>query len=113
MNKHIFHLTSQDEWQQAKLKDEYKPTDFHSEGFIHCSYKAQLLAVANRRFRGRNDLLVLVIEPAKLNCQVIDENLEGGTEPFPHIYGALPIGAVVESRAFPCDPDGTFTLPWG
>jgi uncharacterized protein (DUF952 family) len=112
MNAHIFHLTSQNEWHHAKLKGAYKPADFDREGFIHCSYKDQLLAVANRRFRGRTDLLVLVIEPAKLDCKVIDENLEGGSECFPHIYGVLPIRAVADSMAFPCDAEGYFSLPW-
>lgn len=110
VTEHIFHLTAQNEWQQAKLTGEYKPAGFDHEGFIHCSYKNQLLAVANRRFRGRTDLLVLIIDPAKLECQVIDENLEGGSERFPHIYGALPVNAVVDSMVFPCDPDGSFTL---
>lgn len=108
---HIFHLTSQHEWHDAKSKGEYKPADFDREGFIHCSYGTQLVAVANRRFRGRTDLQVLVIDPMKLKTPVINENLEGGSECFPHIYGTLPIEAVVESLPFPCDVDGYFSLP--
>lgn len=112
MGENIFHLTSQDEWRQAIRKGEYKPGDFDHEGFIHCSYKHQLQSVANRLFRGQADLLVLVIDPSKLECQVVDENLEGGVERFPHIYGVLPINAVVDRMAFPCTPDGYFNLPW-
>lgn len=112
MSEYIFHVTSQDEWRQAIQKGEYKPANFDYEGFIHCSYKHQLLAVANRLFRGQTDLLVLVIDPSKLECHMVDENLEGGVEHFPHIYGVLPVNAVVDNMAFPCTPDGYFNLPW-
>jgi uncharacterized protein (DUF952 family) len=112
MSEHIFHLTSQDEWWQAIRKGKYKPADFDHEGFIHCSYKQQLQSVANRLFRGQADLLVLVIDPSKLECQVIDENLEDGVERFPHIYGVLPVNAIVDTMAFPCNADGYFSSLW-
>jgi uncharacterized protein (DUF952 family) len=38
--------------------------------------------------------VVFEIDPALLSCKVIDENLEGGIELFPHIYGRLPMSAV-------------------
>jgi uncharacterized protein (DUF952 family) len=46
-----------------------------------------------------------------LSCEVIDENLEGGAELFPHIYGRLPMSAIVGTHDFPCRNDGRFELP--
>ena len=43
-------------------------------------------------------LVVLVIDTEILDAPVVVENLEGGDEGFPHIYGALPASAVVEVR---------------
>ena len=79
--------------------------------FIHCSYSHQLLTVAHRFYRGQKGLVILVIESSKINGRLIEENLEGGTELYPHLYGALPIDAVIKAIAFPCNADGSFNLP--
>jgi uncharacterized protein (DUF952 family) len=111
MAEHIYHLASVEAWQQAQGVGAYKPTDFDTEGFIHCSYMHQLVAVANSKFRGREDLVLLVIDQAKLSCKVIEENLEGGAHLFPHIYGLLPVEAIAATIPFPCNAAGTFQLP--
>ena len=79
--------------------------------FIHCSYSHQLLTVAHRFYQGQKGLVILVIESSKINGKLIEENLEGGTELYPHLYGALPIDAVIKAIAFPCNADGSFNLP--
>jgi uncharacterized protein (DUF952 family) len=107
----LFHITSAGEARDAARLGVYAPEAFEVEGFIHCSYAHQLLDVANRIFSGRSDLVVLEIDPARLTCPVIDENLEGGTELFPHIYGRLPAPAVIRIHQFPCGDDGRFALP--
>ena len=70
-----------------------------------------MVATANRIFKGQSDLVLLEIDPTQLQCKVIDENLEGGTELFPHIYGELPLAAVKHVHDFPCDEAGLFQLP--
>ena len=107
----IYHITSADEATAAARSGTYAPKAFHADGFIHCSYPRQVRDVANRRFSGRTDLVLLAIDPTKLACEVVDENLEGGTDLFPHIYGRLPMSAVVEVHPFPCRADGRFDLP--
>lgn len=107
----IFHITSWTEATGAVRSNEYVPAKFDAEGFIHCSYAHQLVRVADSTFRGRTDLVLLEIDRAALSCEVIDENLEGGAELFPHIYGPLPMAAVVRTHDFPCRADGRFDLP--
>jgi uncharacterized protein (DUF952 family) len=108
----LFHITSASEAAAAQESGEYRPTAFPREGFVHCSYRRQILDVANRLFRGHTDLVLLEIDAARLACEVRDENLTGGTELFPHVYGAIPMSAVVRIHRFPCDPDGGFTAVW-
>ena len=86
----------------------YVPEGFEAEGFVHCSYATQVSWVANARFKDRTDLVLLEIDPGLLTCKVIDENLEGGSELFPHIYGPLPMSAVTGIHEFPCDFAGRF-----
>jgi uncharacterized protein (DUF952 family) len=91
----IYHITTAEAAEAAQKSGEYAPEGFALEGFIHCSYAHQIQGVLQRRFQGRTNLVLLEIEPSRLPCPVIDENLEGGTELFPHIYGRLPMSTVV------------------
>lgn len=111
MKRKIYHLVSSDDWHNAKTQAEYKPRQFSHEGFIHCSYLHQLSSVANRFFLGQNNLLLLVIDCSNIKNDIIDENLEGGLELYPHLYSGLPINAVAEVIPFPCNVDGSFSLP--
>jgi uncharacterized protein (DUF952 family) len=113
MAKRICHITSEDEWNEALAVGEYRSKDFETETFIHCSYVHQLEEVAGRLFGGRKDLVLLVVDPSKLGCKVVDENLDGGEELFPHVYGPLPLDAVIKVLPFPTKRDGGFLLPCG
>ena len=99
----LYHITSEAEAQKARETGTYTPAAFAREGFIHCSYAHQVRATLDRIFRGRSDLVVLEIDPNQLDCKIIDENLEGGAELFPHIYGRLPMAAVVKVHRLPLD----------
>ena len=94
----IFHITSAAAAKQAEQSGEYAPEAFAREGFIHCSYAHQVDGVLKRIFQGQTGLVLLEIDPSRLSCRVVDENLEGGTELFPHVYGRLPMSAVVLVR---------------
>jgi uncharacterized protein (DUF952 family) len=109
----LFHIVPAVAFPSGHTLTEYTPATFEHDGFIHCSYERQVVEVANRLFRGRRDLLLVEIDPAKLVCQVVDENLEGGSELYPHVYGSLPLEAVVHVHRFPCAEDGRFELPPG
>ncbi|MBE9047705.1 DUF952 domain-containing protein [Pleurocapsales cyanobacterium LEGE 10410] len=111
MSRLIYHITSSFEWNAAQTKGEYQPAAFAREQFIHCSYRHQLLTVAHRFYFGQSGLVILVIESSKINSSLIEENLEGGVELYPHLYGVLPIDAVYRAIAFPCNADGSFNLP--
>ena len=107
----VYHITSAAEWNEAQATGEYEPLGFARDRFIHCSYSHQLLTVAQRFYRGQSGLVILVIESSKINSSLIEENLEGGTELYPHLYGVLPINAVRKTIAFPNNADGSFSLP--
>jgi uncharacterized protein (DUF952 family) len=110
-NQFVYHITSSPEWNTAQHKGEYEAQGFAKEGFIHCSYGHQILTVAHRFFKGQNGLVILVIESSKINSSLVEENLEGGVELYPHLYSVLPTKAINSAIAFPCDADGNFTLP--
>ena len=109
----IFHITKRDAWTRAKADGSYRTEMFPIEGFIHCSMADQVIQVANIRFRGQTGLVLLSIDTNKVTAEIIYENLEGGLQLFPHIYGELNIDAVAEVAEFEPGADGRFTLPTG
>lgn len=106
----IFHIAEREAWNQSKSNQSYRPEMFLVEGFIHCSTPAQVLQVANTRFSGRTDLLLLSIETDRVGAEVRYENLEGGEQLFPHIYGELAHDAVIRVAEFKPEVDGTFGI---
>lgn len=100
MAEPLFHITSRDEWEAAQAAGEYLPTAFAVEGFIHCSYERQVEATGRRHFAGRTGLVLLEIDRSAVPSRIVDENLSGGADLFPHIYGPLPVAAVVSVREF-------------
>jgi uncharacterized protein (DUF952 family) len=107
----IFHITTASEVQLARQAGEYVPQAFDRDGFIHCSHASQVVSVANALYAWKSGLVLLEIEADLLPCRVVEENLDGGSELFPHVYRPLPASAIVRVHAFPCGADGWFTLP--
>src|SRR6478735_3896349 len=95
----IFHVTSETDWAQARRDGEYRLSTrgvtLKDQGFIHCSTAEQVERIANAVYADFDGwLVVLEIQTDRLPVEVRHENLDGGSEPFPHIYGALPVSAV-------------------
>lgn len=104
----IYHIAPRGDWEAARPSGVYRADSLDTEGFIHCSTAAQVVAVANFLFRGVSGLVLLHVDPEKLSSRVVYENLEGGDERFPHVYGPMEVEAVVQVTAFEPGPDGTF-----
>jgi uncharacterized protein (DUF952 family) len=104
----ILHITNPGAWADARACGVYEAESLATEGFIHCSTPDQVLWVANQRFRGRPDLVLLHIDETRLAAPVHYENLEGGDRLFPHVYGPLNVDAVAGAIALEPRPDGCF-----
>lgn len=109
----IYHITSASSWTAAKQNGIYSADTLTSQGFIHCSKPEQIIAVANRYYAGQSGLVLLAINQAQVKAEIRFENLEGGSELFPHIYGPLNLDAVKIALPFEPDAEGAFHLPDG
>ena len=106
----IYHLTNREDWAAAQAAGQLRPESLAAEGFIHCSQDpAQMLRVAQRLYAGRADLLALAVDTALLAAPVVTEPSRSG-ELYPHIYGPLEIGAVVNVRPLTPEDGGGFAL---
>jgi uncharacterized protein (DUF952 family) len=81
------------------------------EGFIHCSLPHQLRAVAELFYSDADDLVVLVIDSEQVPADIRYEAPAPGGESYPHIYGALPVGAVSKVISVGRDGSGRMILP--
>lgn len=107
----ILHITKRKQWERAQIIGTYRPDSLDKPGFIHCSTPRQIVAVANIYFHGQRDLVLLCIEAERVAAEVRFEDLHGGEEYFPHIYGPLNLDAVVKVIDFWPDIHGSFRMP--
>jgi uncharacterized protein (DUF952 family) len=115
----IYHITSRQAWNEARERGDYRAESLETEGFIHCSTETQVAPVAEKYYKGQNDLFLLVIEPSLLSSDLKWEPPSGGAPPpgvaegelFPHVYGPINLEAVVEVFDLESDPDGKYSFP--
>lgn len=107
----IFKILSVKEWQNFKKTDRFLGSSVDiQDGFIHFSYADQLEETARRHFAGRDDLVLLAVDPAGLGGSLRDEISRGGAF-FPHLFAPLFIRDVVWDRPIGCDEAGMPVLP--
>jgi glutathione S-transferase len=107
----IFHLALDSVWDAAA--PDYRGSTIDQSlddvGFVHCSTDAQLQATADRFYRRRDDVVLLTIDPTRLDVPVRFEEIPSG-ERFPHIYGPVPRAAVVSVVAVALGDDGRLEI---
>jgi anti-anti-sigma factor len=112
----IFHLALPDDWQAALSGEDYtistRGVSLDEEGFIHCSYPTQIEGVANRFYSDLAALVILRVDTRLLGTEVrVEPAIEGGSDLFPHVYGPIPIAAVVATTPWHRDDDGQWRHP--
>ncbi len=110
--KTIMRFTPKTQWEKGVKEGIYVAEDFDVDGFIHTSTPAQVLDTAFRYARGKQGLVLLVIDTEKVKAPLKFEPRKSDGELFPHIYGDLNLDAVTAVYDFPPNEDGTFSLPF-
>ncbi|WP_129630374.1 DUF952 domain-containing protein [Candidatus Oscillochloris fontis] len=93
----IYHIATRADWDVSLATGIYITDSLHQEGFIHCSTQEQVEGTAARFFAGRDDLVLLQIDPARLSVELRYEEGEPGIL-FPHLYGPLDLDAVIAAH---------------
>ena len=112
----IVHIALPADWEAARLAGEYtvstRGVSLSDEGFIHCSFEHQVAATANAFYGDLDRVVLLRIDPARLTAEVVVEPpFAGAPDDFPHVYGTIPIDAVVEARVWDRHPTALWELP--
>lgn len=100
----LLHLTECALWEDSQKAGIHEQSTrgrtLDDEGFIHCSLRHQLLPVAQALYGDvpALDLVVLVIDSDLLDVPVRYEAAVPGDEEYPHIYGPVPLTAVIATE---------------
>ena len=107
----IYHMCRQDEWRAAQAGGSYAgSSQDRADGFIHFSTAAQVVVSAAKHRTGQTGLVLLRVDPEKLGDALKWEASRGGSL-FPHLYGDLPVGAVIAAYDLPLGGDGRHVFP--
>ena len=97
----LWHLTERRVWTEALREGAYpwstRGVSFEDEGFVHCCYPAQIATVVRAVYGNAPEPLV-VVEIARGGLGSVPVRLEADPASgvrYPHLYGPLPLRAVV------------------
>jgi uncharacterized protein (DUF952 family) len=105
------------EWEGVRASGWWRPAslDDPAQGFVHLSTREQIEVTATTYYAGATDLVLLTVDPERLD----DVRFEASSPPpgapvreglFPHLYGPLPIHAVVTATPWLPEADGSFRV---
>lgn len=104
----LLHLVTTAGWRRILATGAIEPAPF-----VHLSTPAQVALPANSLFAGRDDIVLLVLEPARLadvRFEVGDPAHPDGRL-FPHAYARVPASAVLAAVPYRPRRDGGFDPP--
>lgn len=105
----IFHLVTKEEWNNHKKNSLYHPETIDEQGFIHCSSGNQIEKTANRLFKNQK-LILLVINASLVDAEIKYKKDDETGEEFPHLYGPLKKGSVIDKIEIAPEKDGTYNI---
>lgn len=99
------------QWNAAEKIGIFKgaPVDIE-DGYIHFSTADQVVETAARHFAGQDDLLLVAVAAKVLGDTLTYEPSHGG-QLFPHLYGELPLTAVITVEDLSLGTDGVHRFP--
>lgn len=104
----IFHITDRTAWAIAERQGAYNRAG--KDGYIPCTSLYESIPTANRFFHGRRDLVLVKIDPSRLDeTQLRVEEGRSGTRGL-HVYPPLPLYAVSSAVPWLPEPDGSFRI---
>lgn len=107
----VYKIIAADLWKAAEDDGVFTGAGIDlKDGFIHISTGQQARRTAQLYFKGQDGLVLVAVDTAKLGDALKYEPSRDG-DLFPHLYGALPMAAVLSVRPLPRGADGDHVFP--
>ena len=107
----VYKIVAADLWQAAEDSGVFTGAGIDlNDGFIHLSTRAQARRTAQLYFKGQGNLVLVAVDGARLGDALKYEPSRDG-DLFPHLYGPLPLAAVLSVQPLPIGSDGNHVFP--
>jgi uncharacterized protein (DUF952 family) len=109
--RRIYKICPASAWREAERQGVYRGSaDDGRDGFIHFSTASQVAGTARKHFFGQAGLLLIAVDADSLG-EALRWERSRNDELFPHLYGELELGAVVDVHDMPTRSDGAHEIP--
>jgi uncharacterized protein (DUF952 family)/GNAT superfamily N-acetyltransferase len=109
----LLHLIGAAQWRVALDAGSVVDATLVADGYLRLCGPEQVARTAERLFPARDDLLVLVVDRARLRDEVRREPDVPESMRFLHLFGPLPVAAVTSVLPYRPGPEGAFVTPVG
>jgi uncharacterized protein (DUF952 family) len=107
----IYKICPAPAWREAERQGIYRGSaDDSRDGFIHFSTAAQVAETARKHFAGQTGLFLVEVDTDALGDALRWEPSRSD-ELFPHLYGELDLGAVIDVFDLRARSDGSHDIP--
>lgn len=107
-NDLLFTLITKPDWKHYSQSGVFEPETLEETGFIRCYQGIQVEKAANDSFEGLDELLLIVIDPLRVQVPIKREKEDG--EIYPNLYGAFSIDAVIDRIPLKRSKKGKFSV---
>ncbi len=107
-NDLLFTLTTKSEWKTFSASGTVQPESLKERGYIRCFHGSQIEKAANDLVDSEEEILLIVIDPLRIQVPLKNEKIEG--EIYPNLYGAFSIDAVIDRIVLKKSKKGIFSV---
>jgi uncharacterized protein (DUF952 family) len=109
--RRIYKICPASAWREAERQGVYRGSaDDARDGFIHFSLPSQVAETARKHFAGQTGLFLIAVDADALGDALRFEPSRND-ELFPHLYGELDLGAVIDVKEMHARSDGFHDVP--
>lgn len=107
----VYKILDEKLWQKAREDGVFRGAGIDlADGYIHFSTRDQAVETARLHFAGVDHLVLVAVDAKALGAALRFEASRGGAL-FPHLYGDLPLSAVLWTKPLPRGADGAHMFP--